>query len=106
MISRLRRRIFFIPLLVIVIASVSGGVVAAQALTGDGGKPKDRLLDRTAQILGIDSTDLKDAFEQAGGELADEKIDELLAKLVASEKLTEEKAAEIEAWLEKSQTAK
>ena len=99
MIRKLRRRIFLVPLFIIVIASISGGVVAAQALTGDGGEHKDRLFDRTAEILGIDPTELKDAFEQAGGELADEKIADLLAKLVASEKLTDEEAAEIEAWL-------
>ena len=99
MINRLRRRIVLIPLLIVVIASISGGVVAAQALTGGGDEPRDRLFDRVAEILDIDSTELKDAFEQAGGELADEKINDLLAKLVANEKLTEEEAAEIEAWL-------
>ncbi len=99
MISRLRRRIVLVPLLIVVIASISGGVVAAQVLTGSGDEHPDMLLDRVAKILKIDSTELKDAFEQAGGELADEKIGDLLAKLVENEKLTEEEAAEIEAWL-------
>ncbi|MCH8222163.1 MAG: hypothetical protein IH868_02000 [Chloroflexi bacterium] len=99
MIRRLRRRIFLVPLLIVVIATISGGVVAAQALTGHGGEHKDRLFDRTAEILGIDPSNLKDAFEQAGGELTDEKIADLLAKLVHAEKLSEEEAAEIEAWL-------
>jgi hypothetical protein len=90
----------FIPLLVVLVASVSGGVVAAQALTGGGESGKDRLFERTAEILGIDATDLKDAFEQAGGELADEKVDSLLADLVANGHLTEEQQAEIEGWLD------
>ena len=101
MFGRLRRRIIFVPLLIVVIASVSGGVVAAQALTGDSkNSGKDQLFDRVAEILEVDAGELKDAFEQATGELADQKIDDLLAKLVASEKLTDEQAAEIEAWLE------
>jgi hypothetical protein len=100
MIQTLRRRMIFIPLLVVLVASVSGGVVAAQALTGGGESKKDRLFERTAEILGIDATDLKDAFEQAGGELADEKVDSLLADLVANGHLTEEEQVEIEGWLE------
>jgi|GEM_PF-2860356 hypothetical protein len=100
MIQTLRRRMIFIPLLVVIVASVSGGVVAAQALTGSGDSGKDRLFERTAELLGIDPTDLKDAFEQAGAELADEKVDSLLADLVASGKLSDEEQAEIEEWLD------
>jgi hypothetical protein len=100
MIQTLRRRMIFIPLLVVLVASVSGGVVAAQALTGGGESSKDRLLERTADILGLNATDLKDAFEQAGGELADEKVDSLLVNLVANGHLTEEEQAEIEGWLD------
>ncbi|NQW16331.1 MAG: hypothetical protein HQ478_02480 [Chloroflexi bacterium] len=100
MIQTLRRRVIFIPLLVVLVASVSGGVVAAQALTGGGAGKHDKLFDRTAEILGIDPIELKDAFEQAGAELADEKVDSLLADLVANGHLTDEQQAEIQEWLD------
>ena len=100
MIQTLRRRIIFIPLLVVLVASVSGGVVAAQALTGGGEGSKTKLFERTAEILNIDPTDLQEAFEQAGAELADQKIDSLLADLVANGHLTEDEQAEIEEWLD------
>ena len=99
MIQTVRRRMIFIPLLVVLVASVSGGVVAAQALTGGDESSKTRLFERTAEILNIDPTALQEAFEQAGTELADQKIDSLLADLVANGHLTEEEQAEIEEWL-------
>jgi Na+-transporting NADH:ubiquinone oxidoreductase subunit NqrC len=99
MIQTLRHRMIFIPLLVVLVASVSGGGVAAQALTGSDESSKTRLFERTAEILNIDPTALQEAFEQAGTKLSDQKIDSLLADLVANGHLTEEEQAKIEEWL-------
>jgi uncharacterized protein YggL (DUF469 family) len=58
------------------------------------------VLDRVASILGIERTELDDAFEQAKSEIKDEKQAEALAALVENDTLTEAEAAAIGEWLE------
>jgi hypothetical protein len=57
------------------------------------------MLDRVAQILGIDKQKLADAFKQAGTETAQKRMDDMFAKLVTSGKLTQAQADQYKAWL-------
>ena len=56
------------------------------------------LLDRVAEILGIEKEDLVNAFKQAQQEMRDEVVDRLLAKALEKGLLTEDEANEIEEW--------
>ena len=58
------------------------------------------LLDRVADILGIDKEDLIDAFKQAQQEMWDETFISRLNKAVEEERITREQADEIIKWWE------
>ncbi len=97
----LRRRLWLLPLATLVVAgAVTGGVVLAQGNDSGASQPKDSVLERVAELLDIDPSVLKDAFEEARGDLRAEGIDDLIEKLVADGRLTEEEAGEVRAWLD------
>ena len=56
------------------------------------------LLERVADILGIDKEDLIDAFQQAQQEMWDETFISRLNKAVEEERITQEQADEIIKW--------
>jgi polyhydroxyalkanoate synthesis regulator phasin len=78
---------------ILLLVGIGAGAVYAQGPVKDGA-PRQALLARVAQILGIDQQKLTDAFKQAGGELRDER----LAQLVKDGKLTQEQADQLKAW--------
>ena len=75
-----------------------GGTVLAQDATGESGSKG--IFARAAGILGIGEKDLKDAFQQAGGEIRDERRNAHIDKLVEDGVITEAEAAELREWLE------
>jgi|GEM_PF-1835756 len=95
----MRRR--WILSLVVALGAV-GVVVGATAVSADfrssvrGGE----VLDRVASILGLDRSELDDAFSQARSELKDEKQAEALAAFVENGTLTEDEALEVGIWLD------
>lgn len=58
-----------------------------------------KVLDRTAQILGIDKQKLTDAIQQARLETGKQNLDDRFAKWVTDGKLTQEQAGQYQAWL-------
>ena len=95
-----RKKFIIIGLLatVLLVGSI-GGVALAQTENGDDSQPKT-LLDRVAEILGIDQQKLEDAFAQAQSDMRDEALDRYLQKLVDDGKITDVQAGEYKAWLE------
>ena len=85
--------------MVILIATIGSGVVAAQSWIG-GGDAHNRVLDRASDILGLGPDELSDAIAQARTEISAEDIAELLDDLVTAGKITQEEADAIAAWLD------
>ncbi len=80
---------------VLAVVGVFAGI-AAQDGQEDGGKQS--FAERVASILGLETETVEDAFAQAKDEMADERSDAYLAKLVEHEKLTQEEADAIVVW--------
>ena len=86
----------------VVALGATGAVVGATAVSADfrdsvrGGN----VLDRVASILGIDRSELDDAFTQAKSELKNEKQAETLTALVDNDTLNKDEALEIGNWLD------
>jgi len=59
----------------------------------------DTMMQKVAQILGIDKQKLLDAFKQAGGAMEQQRINEMFAKWVTDGKLTQAQADQYKAWL-------
>jgi uncharacterized membrane protein len=97
-----------LALVVIVAAGITGGVVYAQSPsttptpTPSGTTtPNDEektITDRVAEILGLDSKTVEDAFAQAKQEIADEAVKARLDKLVEAGKLTQAQADQYYQW--------
>lgn len=108
------KRRWFIPVAVVsvlLIAGIVGGALVAgsdsSSTTDDQNQITDRyqaLLDRACAIyqeatgVAIDSEQLKDALEQAQGELRDEALETRLQKLVGEGKMTQEEADQYLEW--------
>jgi uncharacterized protein YggL (DUF469 family) len=96
--SKFSRALLFGLLAVTMVVGTTG---AALADDGQASQPKpDGLLARVAQILNIDVQKLKDAFQQALGEMRTERQNTGLQNLVDSGKLTQEQADQLKAWLD------
>lgn len=78
------------------VAVLSGGVLAAT--NGHRGGPADEVIDKVAEILGVDSEELGGALAQARTEVAQEQRDERLDQLVTDGVLTQEQVDEIKTW--------
>ena len=99
----MRKRWLVGLLLAVVAVSVIGGVVAAD--TGDtppsgAGISNTALIDKVAEILGMDPATLNDAYQQAIQEIRSEQQQEWLDALVENGSLTEEQAAVVAAWFD------
>jgi hypothetical protein len=91
-----RRRIILIPLgIAVLLAGSIAGIAFAQDSTGSSGNP---LFARVATILGIDQTELEDAFAQAQKEMRDEALTDYLGKLVEEGKITQAEADQYRGW--------
>jgi hypothetical protein len=110
----MRKRKWFIPavlLSVLLIGGITGGVIAAaddsSSNTEDQSQIADRhqaLLDRACAIyqentgVAIDSEQLKDALNQAQGELQEKALESRLQNLVDEGKMTQEEADQYLEW--------
>lgn len=88
------------------LATVAGGsVVLAQTATETPSAtetpaetPLKKFSSRVAEILGIEQSKVEDAMQQAGREMADEKVEQRLQRMVEAGRLTQEQADEYLAW--------
>ncbi len=71
--------------------------IAAQSTDDD--NRKQSFAERVASILGLEPSDVKDAFAQAKDEIRGERTDAYIAKLVEYGKLTQDEADAIQTWL-------
>lgn len=77
---------------------VIGGVVLAQEAE-DASKGKG-LIARVAEILGLDEDTVRDAFDQARGEIRDERVENWLEDAVEKGTLTQDQADALEEWID------
>jgi Na+-transporting NADH:ubiquinone oxidoreductase subunit NqrC len=99
-----RKFIIVAVLIAVVLVATVAGVAMAQ--DGQGAGPRQTMLTRVAQILGIDQAKLEAAFKQA---LSEQKetlkqkgtaaLDQGLDKLVQDKKITQAQADAFKAWL-------
>jgi len=82
----------------VLLVGTIGGVALAQT-GGTGDSSGKTLLQRVAEILGIDQQKVEDAFAQAKTEMQDEALDNYLNRLVEAGKITEEQATQYKEWL-------
>ena len=80
---------------VLAVAGLFAGIAAQENDESDG---KRSFAERVASILGLETDAVEDAFAQAKGEIADERQDAYLAKLVEDGTLTQDEADAIETW--------
>ena len=108
------KRKWFIPVVVVsvlLIAGIVGGVVAAGSDSSGNAEDQSQitdqyqaLLDRVCAIyeektgVAIDSEQLRDALDQAQGELQEEALETRLQNLVDEGKITQEEADNYLAW--------
>lgn len=110
----MRKQKWFVPVVVILsvllIGGITGGIVAASddsSSADDQTQLADRyqmLLDRVCDIyeeqtgMAIDAEQLKDAVQQARGELREEALEKWLRKLVDDGELIQEEADQLLQW--------
>ena len=90
----------WIPASLIAVAialALAGGAVLAFG-GGDDGR-RSGIFERAAQILGIEPSQLEDAHHQASREIEDEKLAEIVAKLVAGGVIEQGQADSFLAWM-------
>ena len=72
--------------------------IAAQSVDDDNGKQS--FAERVAEILGLETSDVDDAFAQAKDEIREERTDGYLAKLVEDGTLTQDESDAIQTWID------
>lgn len=98
---RIRRRWVIGSLLGLgALSAVAVGVAVAAPSGDDGERPRDKIIERAASILGIETDRLEDAIQQAQADLDEERRDERLQELVADGVISQEEADQIKAWLD------
>jgi hypothetical protein len=82
------------------VVSLAGVGLASAYGPGDNGEGRDEVQSRVAEILGIDVTELSDAFQQAGEAHRTAEMDARLDQAVVDGTITQEEADEIRDWLD------
>lgn len=72
--------------------------IAAQSTDNDSGNRS--FAERVASVLGLETSDVENAFAQAKDEMRDERTDSYLARLVENGKLTQDESDAIQTWLD------
>jgi hypothetical protein len=94
----MRKRLVIVGITIgLLAAGVLGGTVLA-AGDGENGGRGSGLISRVAEILGLEEQQVQDAFNQARGEIQDERLEEKLAKAVEDGYLTQEQADQLREW--------
>jgi hypothetical protein len=99
----------FIIISVVVAVVVLAGASIGVAFAADNPPPpnaqnaqtaRTQLMERVAQILGIDQSKLESAFQQAAKEQAGQKMDQYLKDMVGSGKITQQQADQYKQWMQ------
>ena len=93
-----KRGIIAVLLVGVVALGVTGGVVLAQEDGAGDDSSKRSFAARVAEKLGLDESQVQEAFDEVRRDMADEAIDRKLARMVEAGRLTQEEADEIKAW--------
>ena len=94
-----RLSIILIGASVTVLAAIGAfASIAAQSTEDD--SDSQSFVERVASILGLETSDVEDAFAQAKDEMREERTDSYLAKLVENGTLTQEEADAIQTWMD------
>lgn len=98
----MRKRWILIPVTVgLLVLVFTGGALIAQGNNHPGGPGKGHaLISRVAEILDLEESVLQSAFHQAIRERQDDRIEALLDRLAANERLTEDEATAIMQWFQ------
>ena len=96
----MRKRWIIVPMIAGLLAlGIMGGTAAAQSAGGsDGASPVRGLLSRVASILGIEQSQVEDAFQQAAQEMKLERVQSKLDYMVEQGRITQEQATEYFEW--------
>ena len=81
----------------LITAGIVGGTILADD-DGENGSKGAGLVERVAEILGLEEETVQDAFDQARGEIRDEDIENRLAGAVEKGALTQEQADALSDW--------
>ena len=108
----MKKLLVYGPIAMALIAALAVGITAAVAAdtsdavstetsnttTTDEQNPRQELISRVAEILNIDEATVSDAFQQATQEMMTERQQERLQDAIDNGLITEEEAAQIQAW--------
>lgn len=93
-----RRWLYALILTGLLVIGITGGAVLAHGGGENGDSPVKSFASRVAGILGLDESQVQDAFKQARAEMQDEALQAKLDKMVESGRLTQEEADEYKEW--------
>ena len=97
----MRRRWILVSALAAVVAvGIGGGAVLAQSADTDGRSPIRGFVSRVAEVLGIEETKVREAFDQAASDMKEEAVQAKLDAMEESGKITPEQREEWEEWIE------
>ena len=98
----MRKKHWFIGIVVLMAAVIGLGSATALAQESDGETSRLGIIARVANILGLQEQQVQDAFDQARQELRDEQFEEMVGQrldaLVESGRITQEQADELREW--------
>jgi len=93
-----RRWLYALILTGLLVIGITGGAVLAHGGGENGDSPVKSFASRVAGILGLNESQVQDAFKQARAEMQDEALQAKLDKMVESGRLTQEEADEYKEW--------
>ncbi|MCZ6867259.1 MAG: hypothetical protein O7E55_08030 [Chloroflexi bacterium] len=93
-----RRWLYALILTGLLVIGITGGAVLAHGGGENGDSPVKSFASRVAGILGLNESQVQDAFDQARTEMQDEALQAKLDKMVESGRLTQEEADEYKEW--------
>ncbi|MCZ6534978.1 MAG: hypothetical protein O6914_03235 [Chloroflexi bacterium] len=93
-----RRWLYALILTGLLVIGITGGAVLAHGGGENGDSPVKSFASRVAGILGLNESQVQDAFDQARTEIQDEALQAKLDKMVESGRLTQEEADEYKEW--------
>ena len=91
----MKKVVFGLLVAALAAVGVMGGVVLAQSADAGAGKS---FAERVAEILGLDSATVEDAMTQAKSDMADERVQTVLDKMVTAGKVTQAQADAYLTW--------
>ena len=97
----MRRRWILVSALAAVVAvGIGGGAVLAQSADTDERSPIRGFVSRVAEVLSIEETKVREAFDQAASDMKEEAVQAKLDAMEESGKITPEQREEWKEWKE------